>query len=998
MNSLKKISILLVVSLFTLTGRSQENYLINISVEEGLPQSEVNSIFQDSRGYLWLGTSSGIGQYNGRNFKVFDQSNGLTGDIITAIGEDNSGTIYVGSTWGGLSVYDGVKWSSIRLADGLLSDDVSDIITNDKSLFALTGAGIHRIENGKIQISQKLEPYKAYRQLLIHDRKLIISTDKGILSYNSDELKTPVAALESYEIRSMSPAKKGGYYLATQLGIVHITEDTIINPDFERLLKSAGVDTKKPCDHVFEDKDGALWITYADEGVLKIWNSNKTTFYSSSERFKGVRINEVFQDNEGIIWITTFGRGLYKLMSKPLEKFGLGGFTEGSIFGITQDSLHNFYFLDIRKGIIKYDGNQHSIILSTGTSGASRFLSMAFTPDNTLLVGTDKGLIKYKNGTIQWLREQDGLPGSVIRSICVEDDGSYYLGFVGKGLVHVKGNEIIPIATKELENQSVHVIYKSTRGVLYFGTGTGLFKYDGNILRNYGTRHGLCNSYVGNITEDNYGGIWVSTDNCIGRFYNEKFEVYNRNNGLASNVFYLLQRDQKGNIWVGSNNGIDCISPDKDGKPETIKHYGKEEGFLGIECNARASHMDHQGNLWFASIDGPYVYRGNLDVTNEKPPVLHLRNVKVFFDENITLSYMKGVLNWFGLPENLELPAYHNHLTFDVDAINFTAPGEIKYSYKLEGADRNFTPPLSTSSVTYSNLSPGTYYFNVIAYNSDGVQSENLRYGPIVILESEEESGIPFIIWVIIAILGTGCIYALGYFIITREKRMLKMRKILESKVKSRTAEIERQNQEKEVMLKEIHHRVKNNLQIINSLMSLQVENVHDDNIKEIFREAKNRISSMALIHEKIYENRRMVNVKMKDYIKELVHKLLDSYNIGDNIRLHTNIGEDVTLNMNQIVPVGLILNEIISNSLKYGFPDHRRGAIIVEMVSTGEGFYKLTAGDDGIGLPETFVVDKDKSLGMELIHLLADQLGASVEIDRVSGLRYILRMKRESL
>jgi two-component sensor histidine kinase len=343
----------------------------------------------------------------------------------------------------------------------------------------------------------------------------------------------------------------------------------------------------------------------------------------------------------------------------------------------------------------------------------------------------------------------------------------------------------------------------------------------------------------------------------------------------------------------------------------------------------------------------------------------------------------------------LILPHYHNHLTFTVDGLNFAAPNDVRYAFRLEGADRNWTPYTAVNSWTYSNLSPGIYFFSVKAINADGVESvEPVFYGPIIIASKPDEYQIPYWAWMVIIMLAAGCLYAIVFFIANRERRLKKMRLMLEDKVKIRTAEVERQNQEKEVMLKEIHHRVKNNLQIINSLMNLQVDSVEDEGVKEVFREARNRIASMALIHEKIYENRMLVNIRMKDYIRELVHKLIESYRIGDNVRLNMNIGDDVVMNMNQIVPVGLILNEIISNSLKYAFPDQRKGRIIVEMTRDSQGYYVLTAGDDGVGLPAGFSVEKNRSLGMELIELLTDQLGGELKLDGTEGVRYTLRFK----
>ena len=190
--------------------------------------------------------------------------------------------------------------------------------------------------------------------------------------------------------------------------------------------------------------------------------------------------------------------------------------------------------------------------------------------------------------------------------------------------------------------------------------------------------------------------------------------------------------------------------------------------------------------------------------------------------------------------------------------------------------------------------------------------------------------------------------------------------------------------EEKEVLLKEIHHRVKNNLQVISSLLYLQSQKSKTGELKNMFLESQNRIMSMSLIHEKLYQSADLAQVSFADYAHDLSNSLFQSYGVNQSrIQLHVE-GGDVTLDVNNAVPCGLLLNEIISNSLKYAFPHNRPGEIRIALELGTNDRFILTISDDGVGMPSDFQNRSPLSLGVRLIERLAEQMQGSVE--RVSS------------
>jgi len=201
--------------------------------------------------------------------------------------------------------------------------------------------------------------------------------------------------------------------------------------------------------------------------------------------------------------------------------------------------------------------------------------------------------------------------------------------------------------------------------------------------------------------------------------------------------------------------------------------------------------------------------------------------------------------------------------------------------------------------------------------------------------------------------------------------------------------------EEKEVLLKEIHHRVKNNLQIISSLLYLQSKGVKDEKTLEVFRDSQSCVKSMALIHEKIYASGDLAKIDFGEYIRDLTDNLFSSYGINaDKVALKIDV-KDVSFGVNLAVPCGLIINELISNSLKHAFPEGKTGEIVVSLRVAKEKEVELIVSDNGIGIPEDLDYKNTDSLGTQLVvNLVEKQLKGTIELDRKGGTTLTIKFK----
>ncbi len=195
---------------------------------------------------------------------------------------------------------------------------------------------------------------------------------------------------------------------------------------------------------------------------------------------------------------------------------------------------------------------------------------------------------------------------------------------------------------------------------------------------------------------------------------------------------------------------------------------------------------------------------------------------------------------------------------------------------------------------------------------------------------------------------------------------------------------------EKETMLKEIHHRVKNNLQVISSLLSLQSGYVHDENYRKIFQESQDRVKVMANIHTMLYQSADLARVDFGGFIRDLAGRLQQSYgSAASPVEIHANVS-DVSLPIETSIPCGLILNELVSNALKHAFPEGRGGEVNISMKAEGDHF-TLTVQDNGIGFPEAVDFQNTQSLGLELVNLLVGQINGTIDLQVDGGTTFTI-------
>ncbi len=217
------------------------------------------------------------------------------------------------------------------------------------------------------------------------------------------------------------------------------------------------------------------------------------------------------------------------------------------------------------------------------------------------------------------------------------------------------------------------------------------------------------------------------------------------------------------------------------------------------------------------------------------------------------------------------------------------------------------------------------------------------------------------------------------------------------SEIKQSEAKIKASLKEKQIMIDEIHHRVKNNMNIISSLLKLQSNNIEDDRTKDILKDSQNRIFAMSAIHETIHGSEKLSEIDLKSYISKITTSVFQTYSTDNKkAKLNSNV-DDMPISINQASPLGLVINELISNSLKYAFPGERTGEINVDMKILDKEL-ELSVMDNGVGLPEDLDWKNSGTLGFKLVRtLIENQLDGSIDLDTTNGTKFTINFNIES-
>jgi two-component sensor histidine kinase/ligand-binding sensor domain-containing protein len=969
------IFILIIVGI-SLSGSSysQERNIEYISVDQGLPQSSVSSVLIDSRGFLWLGTiGGGLAMYDGSSFIIYDEKSGLSGNIVNDIVEDNKGRILCATSWGGYTIIENTELTLKSFPEAKRSGSILSLVKDSYGNIWGVGNELMWFNGQEFEIIEtdiKL-PFINEPKLATKGDLLYVTTNNTLLTIDIKEKKQISSATFKHPLMSICVTSRKKIILGTaQHGVFQFENNKLIPLQItDKFLENINIISESP--------SGDLWIG-GDKDVY-ISSKNGGIYDSLSPSLGLSSSNDFCFDAQGNSWIGASGYGVAKVTNTPFYYFDdVEGLSLPNNYPIYEDLNGNLFVGNIDKGLFKFNNGVCSVI-DTSKGMLSNNIRVIYPFEKSLYVGTSKGVNVLEDGEVS---EISFLNGMNVKSMVADESGNFYFGTIGNGLIQRDAlGEFSKLSDSGVSDNIYSLNFVRDYGVLV-GTNDGIHGYKSGTFTKFSKN--LPNSYIGGITIDKHGKFWISTDRGIACWNGSSFETYNVDNGLLSDVVYSILSDNNGFIWVGTNKGLNKLTIDFDSKVNKIKAFGYNEGFKGVECNTGGIFENKKGNIYFSTIKGIHKYEPDFDYYQSYKTPIYIQNVRLFLSEFDYKSKGNDIINYFNVPKQITLEANENHITIDFFAIDFIRGKNIQYVYYLEGFDKNWSPPTKSRYAVYSNLSPGYYTFKVKVAGNEFSEIAELK---IVILRSPppfyKRSSFLILIFLIIGFL----VY---YFTVFRNKQLIRQSLLLERKVEERTFQILEREGEKTILLQEVHHRVKNNLQIIISLFRLQSHFTENEEAKELFLNSQNRIRSMSKIHEKLYQTKDLSKIEVHIYLKELIAEIIQSYDTQNRVELISNI-QPCQISIDELTPLALIVNEIITNSLKYGLKTIELPVIRVELTQSIIGHTTLTLSDNGVGY------DKAKwknpvSMGIELIKTLTEQLDGNISLElKNNSTKYIL-------
>jgi ligand-binding sensor domain-containing protein len=946
----KSIHILLYFFILAASAFPQQYNFHNYSVKDGVAQSQVYSLLQDSRGYMWMGTrGGGISRFDGINFRTYTVNDGLINNYVFCIKEDRKKNLWIGTN-SGLSSYNGITFTNYQPASDSTQVWVQDIDFDNKGrkwLASNTGILFLDEHNSFVNVSDLLKQKRTVVNSVLVDKQGNIWYGNGEGLYKITETNNGFS-LSSYgktqgfmtnSITSLKEDSKGNIWIGTYGdGVYKYDGKTFSRIDFQLELYRQTV-----LDIYFDNHDN-VWLATLSNGIAQYNTVAKTfSWLTENEGLSNNHVQSITQDKSGNYWFGTSGGGVCTYFGKQFTNYdksaGLGG---NFIYSIFRDSRNRLWIGTSDKGLSVFDSAKFTTYNSRNAFTDVKVKAMNEDNEGNMYFGTDgEGVFMY-NGTE--FKPVEGLTKKYIRAIVKDPSGNLYIATAGTGLYKISFNKdkikLQNFTTNDgLLHNRLTCLHYDKQGRLWYGTennGIGVLLNDVVQKTVVSKKNGLQSNTIRCLTEDENGYLWAGTGGYgIAGFPlyqgDLKVKTYDHRNGLSSSNIYLLITDKDNNLFVGTETGLDHIQLDNTRKPVSIKHYSKGEGFTGIETCQNSVFRDHDGTIWFGTINGLSKYNPDNLVKNENEPVTSITDVKLFYESISNTPYRNFAGDWNTITY-LNLPYDQNHLTFDFFAINFSNPEAVKYQWKLEGFDQEWSPVSKNHSILYSNLNAGDYTFMVKACNEDGVWNKmpvTLRFHIAAPL---------WLRWWFITLIVLIAL-AIVFFIF----------KWRENIIRAKAGEQQRKLQlEKDVVeLEQKALRLQMNPHFIfNALNSIQSQ-IGTDNEQT----ARYYLAKFSRLMRQILDNSRNTVITLEEEVNTLENYLLiEKFCNGD--RFDYSIHVDPAIEKDYIKIPPMLLQPFVENAIKHGlkYIDQTKRGLIEVSFSEKDSFLECSVTDNGIG------------------------------------------------
>ena len=714
-------TVVIVITLLSAAAPAAAQYRFDHwTADNGLPQNSVRDIVQTQDGYLWLTTFDGLVRFDGVRFTVFNKSNspGIASNRFVNLFEDRLGDLWAGVETGEVVRRHQGRFTTYTQAQGLPGDALPRLADDGQGNVAIYYEKYSIDEQRKVYTGVSLRVYR-WSEGRFQPAEELSSTFSG-----------PSVLAEEANSVKFNRVFEGDYWVSTPLRVIHLLKGGGIQVYSERnglpgTQPGLIWGKQRPMQVVSRDAVGRLWLTELKSGQSQLL---------SLQTPEGFDVFGGYADKEGNYWFSTNGSGLFRARRQTVTPYGRGqGLNFSEIYPLVESRDGSLWIGAYGEGVFRFkDGafTQYPALKNRDFDSFGGYVSSLYEDRaGQLWVNGIWQLVAGRYVRGPWTNALIDQRIGFIWTMSEDRAGAYWLG-ADTGVVRYLNGALTKYTTNDgLAGNDTKVIIEDRQGGLWLGSYGGLTHYKDGKFTAWTEKDGLPGNTVRSLKQDGDGTLWIGTyDSGLGRFKDGKFTRYTTKDGLFDNGVFQILEDDSGWFWMSCNRGIYRVRKQElndfpDGKLKTITclAYNKNDGMQSTECNGGrwpAGVKTRDGKLWFPTMGGlAMIDPASIKANTQPPPVviegMRINNEPVPFDAwDSAIHHPQSAIRILPQQDNFEI---------QYAALSFINSENLRFKYKLEGADHDWVEAGARRTAYYSHVSPGEYTFKVLAANADGV-------------------------------------------------------------------------------------------------------------------------------------------------------------------------------------------------------------------------------------------------------------------------------------
>ncbi|MBX7182740.1 MAG: SpoIIE family protein phosphatase [Bacteroidia bacterium] len=760
----------------------------NFTTDQGLVQTKVNDVVQDSKGYLWIATDGGLSRFDGKSFVNFTAKDGLGNNKCTRLFIDSKNRLWIAHIYG-ISLLQGKKIQSFSDSSGIKNREIQSFLEFDNKIWMGGMNGIALFDQGKFtHLPIPNHENKQIKSLSVdHKNRLWIGygDNGGIILYSNKHFQD----FDSFGFA-------GTEHPLTTIQQLHFDGKAMWIFAAEGIFSFSG-DEMKPVKHagiflgaekVHFKSDGSIWM--ATTNGLAHLEKGQLNYFNENNGLPGSELSTLLIDREGNCWAGC-RKGLVMLSSLAFAQFTTN--EPNKVFAPTcmaQTSDGRILFNSDPTGLFQLQNNLLSKITIPKQLDEHLFSCILVDKYGSIWLGTAdfNGVYRFNPPLgVKQFTGDNGLPDNNIQCLGQDALGRIFAG-TSRGLAMFENNQ-----WKTLENPDgslvfdVKTMHTTKDGKLWLGTSDGkVFSYHNNQFKALPGLEGKINSSITGMASS-ASKLFIGTDGEGLVIWNGKPSLLTKEQGLLTNEIRFVGCNQDGTtLYCGTQKGLLQLGLGTNGEMSQQKLLSQNEGFFGGECLYGALLITNDHQIWCGTPHGVTRFSPNIPIYTSVAPLVDIVGVDLFYKEPEWKTYADSISNETGFGINPQFSYKDNYLSFRFTGLQFGAPSSVRYQWKLDGFEKDWNRPSTFDEVNYPNLPPGKYVFKVRASSISGLVSQEAQFAFTIKPPFYRTYWFYTLSAIFLLALGIG-------YIKYREQRLVREKEELEVAVKQRTAELEEQ-------------------------------------------------------------------------------------------------------------------------------------------------------------------------------------------------------------